>query len=131
MMFERVLLLSAILAVGIFPTLPARAAMLDEYYAFIGEDDLYNSRGVRLGEPWQVIRRDRANFYRYGIRQRGDEADGFFSSIRNRDAAERMLARGSIDPVVARMIVDGGVLIRVRIFGHGAVGDYLEVTIAR
>ena len=75
----------------------ATAARADDliasYSAYIGQDDLYNSNGARLTEPWQVIRQDRANVHKFGIRQPGDESDGFFGSVRNRELAETMIRR--------------------------------------
>ena len=103
--------------------------LLDDYYAYIGRDDLYNSRGGRLTEAWQVIRQDRANYHRFRIRQRGDESDTFFSSKRNRAIAERMIRNGRISRSAARDVVRGGVIIHVEIYGEGRRGMYLNVTV--
>ena len=121
-------LLSTLLLFSIMTPLHA-AELIDEYYAYIGEDDLYNSRGSRLTEAWQVIRQDRANFHRFGIRQYGDEGDTFFGSQRNRAIAERMLLNGYIDRSAARRLVSGNVTIHVEIYGTGQVGNYINVTI--
>ncbi|MFB2551113.1 hypothetical protein [Ensifer soli] len=108
---------------------PARAdALIEEYNAYIGEDDLYSSGGQRLGEPWQIIRQDRANVHRFGIRQRGDEGDAFFGSAKNRERAERMIARGRISANAAAAIYQGDVMINVRIY-RGRGGDYLAITV--
>jgi len=105
--------------------------LIGRYSAFIGADDLYNSRGARLTEPWQVLRQDRANFHRFGLSQHGDEWDPFFSSIDNRAAMERMVMSGSIDPDAARSLLRGGATVIVRIYGSGNVGRYVQVTVAR
>jgi hypothetical protein len=104
------------------------ANLLDSYIAYIGEDDLYNSDGARLGEPWQVIRQDRANYHRFGIRDRLDESDSFFADADNRAAMERMLANGTIASSARRAILGGGALIQVDIYrGNGR--DWVEVTV--
>ena len=111
---------------------PAGAARADEliesYGAYIGQDDLYNSSNERLTQPWQVIRQDRANVHRFGVRQPGDEIDGFFTSARNRELAERMIRSGRIDRQAARVLLDGDVRIHVEIW-RGAGGDYINISV--
>ncbi len=102
--------------------------LLDSYVAYVGEDDLYNSSGKRLDQPWQIIRQDRANFHRFGIRDRLDENDGFFASSANRDAMERMLARGTISNSARRAIVGGGAVIQVDVLSANG-RDWVEVTV--
>ena len=107
---------------------PAQAQdLIGGYNAWIGDDDLYNSNGQRLTEPWQVLRQDRANVHRFGISQRGDESDGFFDSANNRAAMERLLARYPVGARARRAILRGGVEVQVRIYGSRGVGDYIEV----
>lgn len=104
--------------------------LIESYVAYIGDDDLYNSQGVRLTEPWQIIRQDRANFHRFGLRDPGDENDSFFASSRNRAIMERMLANGRISRQAARDLVRGGALVLVEIYGSGSIGRYVVVTTA-
>lgn len=105
--------------------------LLGTYAAYIGIDDLYNSQGQRLSQPWQIIRQDRANFHRFGIRDRGDENDSFFASADNRAAMEQMLRQGQISPGAASEIVNGDVFIQVEIYGRGNVGSSVYVTTFR
>lgn len=105
--------------------------VVGSYAAYIGEDDLYNSQGERLTEPWQVLRQDRANYHKYKIRQRGDEGDPFFSDVNNRAAMEQMVMAGSIEAQAARDLLRGGATVYVTIFGHGGRGDYVNVTVVR
>lgn len=105
--------------------------LIGTYTAYIGEDDLYNSKGARLSEPWQVLRQDRANFHRFGRSQHGDEWDGFFGSIENRGAMERMIMNGYINPAAARNLINGGATVYVEIYGRGGYVDYLNVTVSR
>lgn len=125
------LFVSLVLALGLVTTAERAAAqdLVGSYVAYIGSDDLYNSRGSRLTEPWQILRQDRANFHRFGISQRGDEWDAFFGDIDNRAIMERMVMRGSIDPRAARDIVQGGATVVVNIYGYGSRGEYVRVTV--
>ena len=106
-----------------------RPTLIESYIAFISDDDLYNSSGQRLTRPWQIIRQDRANFHAFGIRDRGDDSDSFFSDPVNRQALENMVARGSISRSAANRIARGGVIIEVSIYGRGDVGQWIEVDV--
>lgn len=106
-------------------------SLIGSYVAFIGQDDLYNSRGARLTEPWQVLRQDRANFHRFGVSQPGDQWDPFFGDIDNRAAMERMVMNGRIDPSAARALVNGGAMVSVEIYGSGSRGRSVSVTVYR
>lgn len=123
-------ILAAACAVALMVSTGAARAdeLLESYGAYIGQDDLYNSSNERLTQPWQVIRQDRANVHRFGIRQPGDDVDGFFASARNRDLAERMIRNGSIERSAARSLLRGDVRIEVEVW-RGADGDYLNVTV--
>ncbi|MGQ3209507.1 MAG: hypothetical protein ACT6U0_01460 [Shinella sp.] len=102
--------------------------LIESYGAYIGQDDLYNSSNERLTQPWQVIRQDRANVHRFGVRQPGDDIDGFFASARNRELAERMLRSGRIEGAAARRLLDGDVRIHVEIW-RGVGGDYISISV--
>lgn len=104
--------------------------LIESYRAYIGNADLFNSKGARLTQPWQIIRQDRANFHLYGIRDRDDETDSFFADQANRQALERMLINGRITGEAANMIVRGGVWIDVSIYGSGASGRWIDVTVS-
>ena len=109
---------------------PASAeSVIGQYVAYIGRDDLYNSNGARLSEPWQVLRQDRANFHRFKVSQPGDEWDSFFSNIDNRAIMERMVMNGYIDPNARRNLVNGGAMVVVRIYGIGSTGRRVEVDV--
>lgn len=120
----------ACLAVLALPIPAAAQDLVGSYVAYIGTADLYNSKGARLTEPWQVLRQDRANVHRFGVSQAGDEWDPFFGSIDNRAIMERMVMNGTIDPGAARTLVNGGATVFVRIFGQGNRGDFIRVTVS-
>lgn len=121
-----------IIAAATAAALSAPAAMADEmiarYVAFIGRDDLYNSSGSRLMEPWQILRQDRANFHRFGVSQPGDDWDPIFQDKNNRAVMENMLRNGRIDPSAAAKVVNGGVMVEVEVF-DGGTRDYLRVNV--
>ncbi|GAB4300288.1 MAG: hypothetical protein Kow0058_15680 [Roseovarius sp.] len=123
----RALAVLAALAAWVAPA--AGQELIGSYRAFIGTQDLYNSKGARLTEPWQVLRQDRANVHRFGISQPGDEWDPFFGSIDNRAAMERMIMNGRIDPAARRALLQGGATVYVRIYGAGGIGNAIEVTV--
>ena len=102
--------------------------LLESYNAYIGQDDLYNSNNERLTQPWQVVRQDRANVHRFGIRQPGDDIDSFFASARNRDLAERMIRDGTIESAAARLLLRGDARVTVEVW-RGPDGDYLNVSV--
>ncbi len=103
--------------------------IVESYIAYIGRDDLYNSSGTRLSQPWQILRQDRANYHKFGISQQGDEWDSFFGSVENRAIMERMVMSGSIESAAARRIIQGGSTVLVRVYGRGGIGDSVVVTV--
>lgn len=105
--------------------------MIGSYAAYIGTDDLYNSKGVKLSAPWQVLRQDRANYHRFNIAQSGDEWDPFFGSIDNRAAMEQMIMNGRIGAKARRLIMRGGATVYVEIWGRGGRGKFVNVTVSR
>jgi hypothetical protein len=126
----RTALIGAVAALGLAGAAAAQT-MIGSYSAYIGWDDLHNSNGARLSAPWQVLRQDRANYHRFGIRQAGDEWDAFFGSIDNRAAMERMIMNGAIEPSAAQILMQGGATVFVRIYGQGGVGNSIRVTVSR
>jgi hypothetical protein len=123
-------LLAAMVAFGSAAPVQAQE-VIARYTAYIGTDDLYNSNGVRLREPWQILRQDRANYHRFGIRQPGDEGDPFFANADNRAIMERMVRDGWIDPQASRDIVAGGAMVVVTIYGSGMRGNHVQVDVYR
>ena len=105
--------------------------LIGDYVAFIAQDDLYNSEGQRLTEPWQVLRQDRANFHRFGISQPGDDWDPFFSDADNRAAMEQMVRSGVISDGARASILAGGAMVHVTIWGRGSIGTHVEVDVWR
>lgn len=102
--------------------------LLEAYTAYIGPQDLVNSSGQHLTQPWQIIRQDRANYHRFKLRDEWDDNDSYFASADNRAAMENMIRRGSITREAASDIVNGGALIHVEIYGQGTTGSSVQIT---
>lgn len=98
---------------------------IETYFTLIGPEDLYNSSGVRLTDAVQIVRQDRANVHRYGIRHEGDEMDSFFSSLENRNKLPAMAAKGKMRSDTARLIRQGDIYIVVTIYK-----DRIDIEIA-
>ncbi|MGP9789939.1 hypothetical protein [Roseinatronobacter sp. NSM] len=105
--------------------------LIASYHAYIGKEDLVNSNGQRLTQPWQILRQDRANYHRFGIAHPGDDWDGFFGTAQNRAIMERMMQNGRIDPVAARAVTQGGAKVRVDIYGRNGQGEALQIYVDR
>jgi hypothetical protein len=112
---------AVILSAG--PVHTAQSQILGEYTetytARLSPADHYNSNGVRLRSAAAIIRQDRANYYVYGIRDREDEPDSYFSIKKNRERLEQMLENGRATPDAIDRIINGTPLIRVDIYSTG------------
>lgn len=108
---------------------PVRAQQLIEsYVALLSESDHFNSQGQRLTSAAAIIRQDRANYHRFGIRDPEDESDTLFADESNRQALEQMLERGHDDPAALSRIVNGTVLVHVNAY-RNPNGPYVQVTV--
>lgn len=96
--------------------------LLETYVARLGTDDHFNSKGARLRSVAAIIRQDRANFHKFGIRDFEDQGDRFFSSKSNRARLEAMLNKGFMSKQTRSAIVNGTPVITVNIYS-----DYIEV----
>jgi len=102
------IVLAAILAIGSPPSAQAQQ-LIGSYVALLSEADHFNSNGQRLTSAAAIIRQDRANFHRFGIKDPQDEGDAFFADEGNRAALEQMLERGRAEPgVIARIVSANG-----------------------
>ncbi len=128
---KRSLVRAAVVAAALLMTAGPAAAqnVIGSYQAFIGTADLYNSKGVALSAPWQVIRQDRANVHRFGIQQTGDQWDGWFGSADNRAALERWVMNGAMSAAARARIMSGGATIFVEILGQGNTANGVRVTV--
>ena len=125
----KMLMLAVSIGVTAIIATPSRAQeLIESYVAFLSEADHFNSNGQRLTSAAAIIRQDRANFHRFGIRDPQDEDDSFFADAGNRETLERMLENGHAAPGVISRIVNGTVLIRVDIY-RSASGPFIKVAL--
>jgi hypothetical protein len=127
-MLGRFILALAIATAACTPIAAQAQQLIGSYVALLSEADHFNSSRQRLTSAAAIIRQDRANFHRFGIKDPEDEDDAFFADEGNRAALEQMLERGRADPGVISRIVNGTVLIRVDIY-RGASGPFIRVTL--
>jgi hypothetical protein len=115
--------------VPVLASQPAAAQQLIEsYVARLSEDDHFNSNGERLTTVAGIIRQDRANFHRFGIRDPEDEGDSYFANQQNRAVMERLIASGRIAPAAARAIINNTPMIKVDIYRGGGT-DFVNVAV--
>jgi hypothetical protein len=125
--FVRALAISIAIGLAIgAPRLAQAQQLIGSYVALLSEADHFNSSGQRLSSAAAIIRQDRANFHRFGIKDPQDEGDAFFADEGNRAGLEQMLERGRAEPGVIARIVNGTPLIRVEIY-RGPSGPFIKV----
>ncbi|MEJ1967613.1 MAG: hypothetical protein WDN03_03095 [Rhizomicrobium sp.] len=126
-MIRKTLLALALAAAAVAPA--SAAEVIDSYNAWLSPADHRNSNGERLTTAAAVIRQDRANFHKFGVRDPGDDDDTYFGDVNNRAVLERMLNDGSSDPGVLQRIVAGPCRIHVDVYRSNHHGDYVVVTL--
>jgi hypothetical protein len=127
-MLRTFILALAIATATCMPMIAQAQQLIGSNVALLSEADHFNSNGQRLTSAAAIIRQDRANFHRFGIKDPQDEDDAFFADEANRAALEQMLERGRADPGVISRIVNSTVLIRVDIY-RDASGLFIRVTL--
>ena len=99
------------------PARPPRSACSAPIWPLLGTEDLFNSKGTRLGSAAAIIRQDRANFHKFGIRHQYDQADPWFGTVSGRNGMERLVRMSAFTEDI---IVRQGALVAVTVFGTGA-----------
>jgi S1-C subfamily serine protease len=126
------LIIALTVGLGLAVNIPIRSdaqQLVASYTALLSDADHFNSGGQRLTTAAAIIRQNRANFHRFGIRSPEDQDDPFFADEGNRAALEQMLDRGRADPGVINRIINGPpVLVRVDIF-RSPSGPFIRVTL--
>lgn len=129
-MFKTLIVVVAIAATSCLPTMARAQQLIGSYVALLSDRDHFNSNGQRLESAAAIIRQDRANFHRFGIRDPEDQDDPFFGDEANRAALEQMLERGRADPGVLSRIANDVVLIKVDIYRDSG-GVFIRVMLLR
>lgn len=126
---KSILLTVAIAMASLLTTINAQAdEIIESYTAVLSEQDHYNSEGDAINTVAGVIRQDRANFHKFGIRQDGDTPDNFFRDKSNRAQLEDFINQGSISSGAANAILNTCPLVLVNIM-QGRQGPYVEITV--
>ena len=103
-------------AVAVAPAAAKQEEMLESYCAQLSARDHFNSNGQRLTTAAAIIRQDRANFHKFGKRDRGDENDSFFKITANRARLEALIAEGQSESSALRRVVNGEPRICVEVY---------------
>ena len=114
------------LVAGLSSASAAVAQATDSYCATISENDKFASDGFALNDAASIIRQDRANYHRFGIRDFGDENDSTFRTAEARERIPAMIDSAGMPQSVARAILTGTPDICVSIYGRRA----MEVVLA-
>jgi hypothetical protein len=126
---RKILMFAVVVGITVLELRPSQAQqLLERYQALLSERDHFSSSGQRLTTAAAIIRQDRANFHRFGIRDPEDETDKFFADADNRAALERLLAGGTSEQGTVLQIVNGTPLVRVEVW-RGNAGPYVNVTV--
>ena len=99
------------------------------YCAFLSDADHHNSKGARLTTAGQVLRQDRANFHRYGIRDEYDDTDDLFMSADNRALMEKLASRAGLTKAQQDYIVGNETYVCVYADTTAGGNARLEVTL--
>lgn len=95
------------------------------YGTEISSKDRVSSKGVRLTTLRQILRQDRANYYKFNKRDSNDQSDGFFTSAKNRqifDTAKITITPENISKSLKQKILgSGSVLITVFILDNNLI----------
>ena len=97
------------------------------YKAHLSAQDHFSSNGSRLSNAAAVIRQDRANFHKFGLRDAQDQSDDFFANSSNREALEQMLKRGNISPGLSEAIINGRPFVIVKVIRTSTGSYYIQV----
>lgn len=95
---------------------------LCSYTAYISEDDKMNSSGYSLvtgtnkSTVAAILQQDRANFYKFGIRDAQDTSDCIMRSQAKRSTFGRLVNRSAIPQSTIRKIVHGNPTIEVDLY---------------
>jgi hypothetical protein len=113
---------------------PARAQtesgdiLCEAYLARINHRDHYSASGVRLTAVADIVRQDRLNYLRGGIRDAEDQADGLSTGAGYLGSLESLLGRRLIDATTAAAIVESTPLVCVKLYKSKHSGElYLTI----
>lgn len=86
---------------------------------------------MRLRDPGQILRQERANYHRFGIRQPGDAGDAWFADMQNRVVLERSIQQGGLSPAERTMMLQGDSRVQMDVFGWGSRVSHVRAQVYR
>jgi hypothetical protein len=105
-----------VVAMMAFVVFAVESMAREVYYAKIGYNDKHNSYGDRLSSVAAILRQDRANYHRFGIRDPQDSGDRFFAYKGNRSRMASMLRNGYISRATRNAILYNNPVVRVTVY---------------
>lgn len=128
-------IVAGVLALGLTSGWGASTAQaqtyIGSYQAWIGPQDLRNSRGVWLDDVAQVLRQDRANFHRFMQADAADTPDPWFHDVGARALLERIARYTRFSRRDIAAIMAGGCLVQVNIYATQNRMSDVSVTVLR
>lgn len=100
--------------------------LLCSYQAKISDNDKFNGSGKLIATEYNqatvaaILRQDRANFYKYNIRDTEDTSDCLMSSKDQRATFEKLMLNGTMDNSAIHAIIDGNPVVSVDLFPNHA-----------
>lgn len=114
---------------SLLPSSADAAELIEQYIAVLSAKDHFNSKGKRLTSAAAIIRQDRANYHKFGLRDQGDAGDSFFADAENRATLEKMLERGTSTRSAINSVVNGTPVILVQIFRSESGLPFINVSV--
>lgn len=108
------------------PTALAEEIYIGGYMALLGPEDRVNSRGVALQNAAAIVRQDRANYHKFGIRHAKDQPDPWFDAPAARQAMQPLLV---ITPGTAEIITRQDAFVAVSVFARNGKITAIKVEI--
>ncbi len=119
-MINKRFFLAAVAFAALSAASPALAdQFLGSYVARISSSDHFASDGYALDTAAQMVRQDRANFHKFGIRDPEDDSDPWFRSTSSRARFEKMLNKSSaMSGATRNAIANGEPLVEVEVYSN-------------
>ena len=127
--FAAIAVVLSVAASVLFAGTAVAQELIVSYTAQLSERDHFNSNGQRLTSAAAIIRQDRANYHRFGLRDAADQWDPVFADMGARARMESLLNRGTSDASAIRAIVNGTPLVTVEVWGFAGRVEYVNVIV--
>lgn len=103
--------------------------LIAEYFTTVGAEDSRNSRGNPVADWCAIVRQDRANHHRFGIRHDGDRGDPIFADGAARAAISGRCRVAPGSEHIPGLLEQGKTRhLWVRVYGDGATPSVVLVS---